>query len=250
MQKSTKSVVHWDSLSDYFDTHLDNKKIHPDAAVNIHIGWPVFLGQIEVQQRYLGKNNLDILDFGCGAGSLCKELYARGHNVAGVDSSTSMLKKAKQNLPKDVTFYHGDHRSDLFEKDLSNTFDVVTSMHVLDWISNPSRAIKNLSKVLRQNGILLFSIFPEQHIIDSIRINDLFEDFDSDTKPRKGYANFNGVRVPVYVKRPSFYNRLMKDLGFSKLLEYYPPYPKHFLEEYNWTGSLEPEMIILAYRKQ
>src|SRR5690242_14609812 len=36
-----------------------------------------------------------VLDLGCGTGTLCCELAARGHQVTGVDPATAMLTVAK-----------------------------------------------------------------------------------------------------------------------------------------------------------
>jgi SAM-dependent methyltransferase len=239
----------WDKLSSYFDTHLDLHNIEPDAAVNIHIGWPVFFNQVDIQTKFLDKKSLDILDFGCGTGSLCLHLNQQGHNVTGVDASQEMLNKAKVNLPASIKLVNADHKSKIFNKELKEQFDLITSMHVLDWIKEIKPALTNLSNALREGGLLLFSVFPEDHIIDQLRIQDLFEDFDSNVRPRKGVANFNGVKVPVFVKKAAYYDKLASSLGLTKVLEYYPPYPATFLKNYKWTGSLCPEMLILAYRK-
>lgn len=250
MSKASQSYrTPWDYLSEYFNTHLDNHQIEPDAAVNIHIGWPVFFSQIDTQVRYLDKPNLDILDFGCGTGSLCLQMSKKGHIVTGIDSSKEMITKARNNLPTAIQLLLSDHKSTLFQEDLRGKFDIITSMHVLDWIKDVKATFKNLTAALREDGILLFSVFPEDHIIDQLRIKDLFEGFDSEMKPRKGYANFNGIKVPVFVKQAVYYDKLAKELGLSKVLEYYPPYPATFLKEYTWTGSLYPEMLVLCYRK-
>ncbi len=239
----------WDKLATYFDTHITEEDIEPDAAVNIHIGWPVFFSQIETQSQFLGKKHLSVLDFGCGVGSLCKAFHTQGHNVTGMDYSKEMLQKASLALPKDISLLYGNHKSELFQNELKNTFDVVTAMHVFDWIRDMPTAITNLTTTLKRDGILIFSVFPEKHIINSLEIEDLFENFDSNANPKRGYANFEGVSIPVYIKGSRYYDRIFKKMGYEKLLEYYPPYPKSFLDKYEWTGSLYPEMLILAYRK-
>lgn len=64
----------------------------------------------EYQKRKYGSlldriyNELDLfiyrnaIDFGCGTGALCSELFRRGFRVTGVDSSIEMLKIAKEKL--------------------------------------------------------------------------------------------------------------------------------------------------------
>lgn len=43
----------------------------------------------------------DIIDIGCGTGAFCSELYDRGFNVTGLDSSLEMLNVASRKLNKE-----------------------------------------------------------------------------------------------------------------------------------------------------
>jgi 2-polyprenyl-3-methyl-5-hydroxy-6-metoxy-1,4-benzoquinol methylase len=253
MTEKQKNQVNnqWDLLAKRFDTNMSSDQVHPDCAVNIHVGWSILMHQIETQMKLLGKEKGRIFDFGCGAGEFCKALNKQGHKMFGLDRSKAMLELAKSHLPKDITLINGDHTSEVFSnKDFMNKFDTVTSIHSLEWIEDINMALKNLTKLLKKNGLLLFAVFPKAHIVDSIKIKDLFEDFDSITNPSKGFANFDGIRVPVYIRDASYFDAQLADLNFEKVLEYYPPYPKYFLKSYNWSGSLYPEMMVLAYRKK
>jgi SAM-dependent methyltransferase len=240
----------WNSLAERFNTHKPLAKVHPDAAVNIHVGWPVLFQQLEYQSKYVGQKKLSILDFGCGSGEFCQRVHTMGHCVTGMDHSKSMLIFARQHLPKEVSLIHGNHVSPFFkESEYFNSYDVITAIHSLEWIQDIEITLLNLSKLLKPGGIMLFAVFPKNHVIDSIKIKDLFEDFDDAKNPSSGYCNFDGVRVPVYIRDASFFDSYYKKLDFDKVLEAYPPYPKYFLDEYKWTGSKHPEMMVLAYRK-
>ncbi|NMB70334.1 class I SAM-dependent methyltransferase [candidate division WWE3 bacterium] len=240
----------WNRLAERFNTHLPLGKIHPDAAVNIHVGWPVLFQQIEYQAKFLGVKKCKILDFGCGAGEFIKRLHKKGHSVVGIDHSENMLFAARKFLPKNIELVHGNHESPIFDDPKYHEgFDIITAVHSLEWIEDIETTFNNFAKVLRKGGIVLFAVFPKSHIVDSIKIKDLFEDFDSPTDPTVGYANFSGVRVPVYIRDASFFDKYFEGNGFQKILEVYPPYPKYFFREYNWSGSKEPEMMILSYRK-
>lgn len=246
-----KEISHvWDLLAERFNTHKDTTVIHPDAAVNIEVGWPILFKEIADHAKHLGKNKLNIFDFGCGAGSFCKELNKLGHTVVGLDNSQAMLTVARENVPSQVTLLHGNHLSDIYSKpEYYEKFDVVTSIHSLEWIEDLHTAFTNLSKLLSKEGIILFAVFPKDHVADSLKIKDLFEDFDSEENPSVGYANFNGIKVPVYIRDSKFFDDEFTSLGFEKLLEIHPEYPSDFFEKYNWTGSKYPEMAIFAYRK-
>ncbi len=252
MKKNQESAIlnEWDLLAERFDTYKIKSEVHPDAAVNVYVGWPIFAQQIDFQSDVLGKKQLNILDYGCGAGEFCKFLDQLGHHVVGVDKSEKMLELASEKVNGKVKI---SHISDLFNKiesgEYENKFDVITSIHVFDWIKDIDELLTELSNVLNKQGIIIFAIFPVSHIKDSLQIKDLFEDFDSIDCPKEGIANFDGVKIPTYVKEPSYYDEYFNNHNFEKVLEYYPQYPKAFLTKYNWTASLKPEMVVLAYRK-
>lgn len=235
------------ALSDRFNTFKPADEIHPDAAVNIYVGWPTFFELIDKQSDFLGKNSLEILDFGSGAGGFIHELSKKGHFLTGADSSKEMINLAKKNLNNKVNIYQV---KELFDsKKLRNRFDVVTAIHSLDWISNIKQTFKKLDKLLNKNGLIIFAVFPKEHVIESLEIKDLFEDFDSKKNPKRGFCNFDGIRTPVYIRDPIYFDKTFKALNYQKVLEYYPNYPKKFIERYNWKGANFPEMVIFAYRK-
>ena len=251
MQEKNEKIKEWDAfLAERFNTYKDRDKVHPDAAVNIFVGWPVFFWEIAQQARVLGKKHLKIFDFGCGAGELCRELHKKGHIVTGLDKSKAMISVAKKYLPNGMEIIHGDHKDPIFKsQNYKGKFDVVTSVHSLEWFKEIKIALKNLCGLLAHGGIIIFAVFPVEHVKDSLRIKDLFEDFDSADTPKKGWANFEGARVPVYIRDARYFDKFFRKMGFDKVLECYPHYPKNFFKKYNWKASKEPEMMIMAYRK-
>ncbi|HAI62979.1 MAG: hypothetical protein UU64_C0021G0004 [candidate division WWE3 bacterium GW2011_GWF2_41_45] len=242
----------WESdlLTDRFNTHKPMDEIHPDAAVNIYVGWPALFEQIKYQSEFLGVKSCNILDFGCGAGNFCKQLHIMGHKVTGIDHSEALLEIARAHSPTEITFINNsilDDKNALLH--LENRMDVITSIHSFDWIEDTKIVVSTLATFMKKDGIFLFTIFPKSHVRDSIKINDLFENFDSAENPTKGFANFDGVKVPAFIRDPAYYDEVFEGLGFEKLLEFYPPFPKSFFDRYKWQGSKKPEMLILGYKK-
>jgi len=47
-------------------------------------------------QQMLGKNNIDILDLGCGPGLYAERFAIKGHKVTGIDFSENSIKYAKK----------------------------------------------------------------------------------------------------------------------------------------------------------
>jgi predicted TPR repeat methyltransferase len=249
IHKAIRAINLWDAVADRFNTHKSLDQIHPDAAANIYLGWPVFFEQIKIQCEYLGKDHCSVLDFGCGAGEFCQKLNMQGHRVMGMDCSKEMLHIAEASSPMEITYFNNSPDIKKGCEPYYNTMDVVTAIHVFDWIEKIDGIITELSKCLVDNGLIMFAVFPKKHVMESLSMKEFFEDFDSNDDPVKGVCNFDGVKIPVFIKEASHYDKLFEKLNFEKVLEYYPPFPKTFFDQYKWTGAKYPEMMILAYRK-
>ena len=91
-----------------------------------------------------------ILDLGCGTGALTIQLADLCDKIVGVDSSQSMIDKAKQEF-SDIEFKVCDALALPFEKE----FDVVFSNAVFHWIRDHDSLLKNIHKVLKPQGLLV-----------------------------------------------------------------------------------------------
>lgn len=101
---------------------------------------------------YEVRSGSKVLDFGCNDGTFMEMLKdKRGCDVTGVDVSDVALEVArKKNL--NVLNYDGDILP--FE---DGTFDYVLCMEVLSHVFDPSKALKEIKRVLKKNGVLLGS---------------------------------------------------------------------------------------------
>lgn len=88
-----------------------------------------------------------ILDLGCGTGQLTKKIAESGAFVQGIDSSLSMIAKAKSNYSQ-LNFAVADARD--FEVD--EPLDAVFSNAVLHWIKEPDTVINCVKKALKPGG--------------------------------------------------------------------------------------------------
>lgn len=100
-----------------------------------------------------------ILDVGCGIGAHSVRLAKRGFSVLGVDFSEYILKKAEINirqngLSDNVTL---KRESILALSFADGTFDYILCWGVLMHIPDVEKAISELSRVLKQGGILVIS---------------------------------------------------------------------------------------------
>jgi trans-aconitate methyltransferase len=88
-----------------------------------------------------------ILDLGCGTGQLTQKIAESGAFVHGIDSSLSMIAKARNNYPQ-LDFAVADARNFQVEQPL----DAVFSNAVLHWIKEPDAAIDCIEKALKPGG--------------------------------------------------------------------------------------------------
>ena len=101
------------------------------------------------------KNVHDVIDLGCGTGTLTNELSDMSYKVLGLDASEEMLSKARKNFP-DLKFM----KADAINFSLDEQVDVVFSNAVLHWIdkSKQSLMLKCVYDALRPGGQFVFEM--------------------------------------------------------------------------------------------
>lgn len=100
-----------------------------------------------------------ILDAGCGIG-LNSFLAARiGHRVVGIDNESEKIRLAKKMLSKskytNVSFLENDVTKLNFA---NNSFDCVICFEVLEHIENDRKAIQEISRTLKDDGLFILSV--------------------------------------------------------------------------------------------
>jgi 2-polyprenyl-3-methyl-5-hydroxy-6-metoxy-1,4-benzoquinol methylase len=91
-----------------------------------------------------------ILDVGCASGTLLWLAKQRGFDVRGVEVSQGAAEFVRNVLGMDVVcgqFADGHFRN--------GEFDVVTMIHVLEHVPNPRQVIRDIFRVLKEDGVLL-----------------------------------------------------------------------------------------------
>jgi 2-polyprenyl-3-methyl-5-hydroxy-6-metoxy-1,4-benzoquinol methylase len=90
-----------------------------------------------------------LLDVGCGEATFLRLAQSEGWQVSGTEVSFAAVAQAKG---LDV------HRGEVWEVGLpGNTFDVVTSWHVIEHASDPKRMVAELFRLVRPGGWMVLA---------------------------------------------------------------------------------------------
>ena len=112
-----------------------------------------------------------VLDAGCGAGRHSAWLAEQGADVVGLDASPEMLVRARARVPSG-TFAVADLSEPLALED--GAFDVVVASLVLHYLQDWGPTLRELRRVLRPGGTLVFSTHHPARAIELSRTNDYF----------------------------------------------------------------------------
>ncbi|WP_328441395.1 class I SAM-dependent methyltransferase [Streptomyces sp. NBC_00444] len=137
------AVADWDAAAPAFDDEPDHGLRDPD----VRLAWADRL------RAWLPPRPCDVLDLGCGTGSLSLLAAEQGHRVTGVDLSPAMVALARAKLAgRDAVFFIGDAAAPPVGED---RFDTVLVRHVLWALPDPGRALRHWRELLRPGGRLV-----------------------------------------------------------------------------------------------
>lgn len=125
--------------------------------------------------KYL-KSTDQVLEIATGTGELATTIAPLVSNVYGLDYSEKMLqiaeqKKAKRNT-SNVTFEKGDAAQLPYSE---QKMDVVIAMNVFHLLPNPEKALREINRVLKNNGIAIIPTFCHRQTLLSFLISHLME---------------------------------------------------------------------------
>lgn len=95
------------------------------------------------------------LDVGCGAGLLCEPLARLGAAVTGLDAAAENIAVAQAHAAQSGLAI--DYRTGSVEGLGDATFDLVTSMEVIEHVTDPAAFIAGLAGALAEGGLLVLS---------------------------------------------------------------------------------------------
>lgn len=170
--------------------------------------------------------NKKVLMLGCGTGEeslMLKEFGAT--DIVGIDLSKESINLAKESY-SEYEFLVGDMHKLPFE---NMSFDFVYSSLAIHYSDNPESVYKEIYRVLKENGQLLFSVgHPLRWACDEIEISgEKYRIIAHGTENKNDlvYGNYNTFRkhnhyfkngevLSFYVGSPSFHFKKLKQAGF------------------------------------
>ncbi|MFJ2604941.1 class I SAM-dependent methyltransferase [Streptomyces sp. NPDC087425] len=133
----------WDALAATFDDEPD----HGLRAPGVRRAWAERLA------GWLPGRPGEVLDLGCGTGSLSLLASEQGHRVTGVDLAPAMLALARAKLAgRDAEFLVGDAAAPPVGE---RRFDAVLVRHVLWTLPDPAHVLRTWRGLLRPGGRLI-----------------------------------------------------------------------------------------------
>ncbi|WP_418066795.1 bifunctional 2-polyprenyl-6-hydroxyphenol methylase/3-demethylubiquinol 3-O-methyltransferase UbiG [Sphingomonas endolithica] len=95
------------------------------------------------------------LDVGCGAGLLCEPLTRLGAVVTGVDAAPENIAMAQAHAIQSGLSIH--YRAGSVDSVGDERFDLVTSLEVIEHVSDPAGFVAGLAAALAPGGLLVLS---------------------------------------------------------------------------------------------
>lgn len=120
---------------------------------------------VGIFEKAVSDKSAKILDFGTGSGAFLNALSERGYkNLYACDIDNYVADNIKP-LLKDFKAF--DASFDKFTWS-DKTFDVVTAWEVFEHLENPHNAIREIYRILKPDGLLIFSVPNIFHIVSRL----------------------------------------------------------------------------------
>ncbi len=141
-----------------------------------------------------------MLDIGCGTGHWSEFFIKKGFKVKGIDVSEAMLKVAqKKNM--NAEFFLANSEQLPFENE---SYNFISSITMLEFVENQTKAIEELHRVLAKNGNLIIGALNKNSVIAKISKSDevfksaVFFDLE-DLKNKFNKFEITKVKTGLYI---------------------------------------------------
>lgn len=110
-----------------------------------------------------------IIDVGCGDGGLF-DLVSKDSIYAGVDISPTQIAEFKKSLHLNLKNKPKLVRADIMSLPFGdNSFDVAIACDVLEHVIDPTKAIREIKRVVKKEGFIIFGV-PNEELLELARL--------------------------------------------------------------------------------
>ncbi len=179
--------VSWSDMLELVNTNTLEQKIKKQYMNSSNISARIMLhneyshntqGWFEwVYEQCEIKKGEKILELGCGSGALWSRNICRLPQVKIMltDISSGMIKDVSKNLGVDKHFKYQVMDAHYINAD-DETYDVVIANHLLFYLEDLDKVLKEIKRVIKPGGRLICSTYGKEHMRE---INELVTDFDN-----------------------------------------------------------------------
>jgi SAM-dependent methyltransferase len=157
----------------------------------------------------------DVMDIGCGDGSISLPLLTSGSQLTLLDLSSNMLARARQNVPEhligNIVCRNEDFKDAAFER---GSFDLIVTVGVMAHVDSPDEFLRKIKTLLRPGGHVILEFTDAYHFVG--RTDRLFGWLKERIAPRKYSTNrLSSAQVMQLIERHKF--RLLADFRYARL---------------------------------
>lgn len=137
-----------------YEAYHKNRKLQKEIICDSNF---TYIELIKILKPYL-ENCHDILDIGCGVGTMDFYLASKGKKITGIEISSNAISIAKKNakllnVSKNIDFIAAEFPN----KILNKKYDLVIFSEVIEHLENDNKALRDIWRVLKLNGILVIT---------------------------------------------------------------------------------------------
>lgn len=111
--------------------------------------------RLDFIDKFIKFENTNILDVGCGAGILSEAMAIKGGKVVGLDLDKELIKIATHHAK--TAGVQIEYVAKALDKYEHESFDVITSLEMLEHVNNPEKVIEHCARLLKPEGYLFLS---------------------------------------------------------------------------------------------
>lgn len=237
MHADSIAMKAYDKMAKYYADFVDTK------AYNAYYERPATLSLLP------DVHGLSVLDVGCAGGWYTKWLVDHGAKVTAIDLNEKMVEATRQRVGENAEIIQSDLNNPLdFIDDLS--FDIVLASLVLHYLKDWTLFLKEACRVLKDNGLLVFST---HHPFADYALSCSRNYFQKELLNDSWLMDKEMVDVQFYRRPLSEIIQPVIDQGFSieKILEPMPTeeFKNQLPDDYDRLCK-QPQFLFVRARKQ